>query len=281
MQIILLLSFVAASLCMKTHKAVDTCDTVFCDLGQECVEKRGKPVCDCVLDCEDEPKAPVCGGNGTATKTYESECELNRQICLLKDSTDILFMISEVSCEEDKMRRDEFTEKYEKDSSKPKPVVCMAKDRDNVRDAIIKYMKLQLTVDVRDETYDGLLGKYFETLDGDADGKLDTMEFMKLIEKDQSITDVLSQDTHSNPILGGLCLNELMTLADENIDFKLSFEEFQKSLNPEVKPPKKTCLLEGNIYDDGEDVAKDCNMCKCACGSWVCTALDCQALKKQ
>lgn len=40
----------------------------------------------------------------------------------------------------------------------------------------------------------------------------------------------------------GLCVDALIELSDENADWKLSFQEFLKCLNPSFNPPEKSTL---------------------------------------
>lgn len=40
----------------------------------------------------------------------------------------------------------------------------------------------------------------------------------------------------------GLCVDALIELSDENADWKLSFQEFLKCLNPSFNPPEKSAL---------------------------------------
>lgn len=35
------------------------------------------------------------------------------------------------------------------------------------------------------------------------------------------------------------------------------------------------CALEDETYEDGAETQVDCNLCVCACGNWVCTAMTC------
>nr|AAP92604.1 Ab2-379 [Rattus norvegicus] len=73
----------------------------------------------------------------------------------------------------------------------------------------------------------------------------------------------------------GLCVDALIELSDENADWKLSFQEFLKCLNPSFNPPEKKCALEDETYADGAETEVDCNRCVCSCGHWVCTAMTC------
>lgn len=51
------------------------------------------------------------------------------------------------------------------------------------------------------------------------------------------------KDKHTNPILRGLCLSELMAITDENADYKLEFDEFHRCLDPEFHPPQERMSL--------------------------------------
>lgn len=255
-----------------------TCDTMYCAIGAECVERYGIAECECIKRCMGDAK-PVCGSNGTHTKTYKSLCHLQQASCLQKE-IETIKMVAAMSCEEGKEKEKMLTKEIEMDQSKPKPIVCMQQDRDNIREAIIGWLKKELKLGFNDISYKGLLLKYFNMLDTDGDGALDTMEFMKLLEKDDSISKKLSTDTYSNPILRGLCLSELMAITDVNSDYKLEFDEFHKCLHPSFYPPKEECDLDGVAYDEGDVIPQGCNTCKCACGHWVCTQLKCEKEKE-
>lgn len=257
----------------KTEKL--TCDSIFCAEGQECFERKTGPVCDCIEKCNTDYE-PVCGSNGTHMKTYENECFLYRESCLLENREDkTITLVASTTCDEVRNKEKYTTKKIEMDSTKPKPVVCMEKDRNNLRESIITWIQERMESEYDRISYKGLLRKYFIKLDTDKDDKLDTMEFMKLVEEDLSITEILSEDDHSNPILRGLCLNELIAITDVNSNYKLEFEEFHECLNPEYHPPKEHCELSGKVYQDGDEVPMRCNTCQCACGHWVCTNLNC------
>lgn len=49
---------------------------------------------------------------------------------------------------------------------------------------------------------------------------------------------------HFSPVFcfRGLCVDALIELSDENADWKLSFQEFLKCLNPAFNPPEKSML---------------------------------------
>ena len=54
---------------------------IFCGLGRECVDSEGEPFCDCIQKCSYmEPPTPVCGSDDV---TYQSECELHREACVM------------------------------------------------------------------------------------------------------------------------------------------------------------------------------------------------------
>jgi len=235
-----------------------SCDTVFCALGKECVMKRKEPVCECIERCQG-PLRPVCGSDGANLTTYDSECHLYKAGC--------------EKVTEDDLR---ISDEIEKNDKKTKPVVCREKDRDSIRLAIIEWISKKTQVNIVEMSYKGLLLKYFSSLDVDDDQALDTIEFMRLLEEDESITKALEHN-HQNPILNGLCCTELIAITDINSDYKLEFEEFHKCLDPTFEPPREKCELQGVQYEDGEDIPKDCdNTCKCACGHWVCTHSPCR-----
>jgi len=275
---ILLLALVAVAVCVQGNDdssllEKQNCDTVFCALGKECVMHGGEPECECIERCNN-PDSPVCGSDGDNLTTYRSECHLYKTACEAENTT--ITLVATVSCELVENEDLEISKNIEKDEQKQKPVVCMEKDRDGVRLAIIKWISSKLEVDIIDVSYKGLLMKYFHSLDNDTDGALDTMEFMKLLDEDVSITEILKQDVYENPILRGLCSTELIAITDINSDYKLEFEEFHKCLDPAFDPPKSKCELGGTKYKDGEDIQAECdNTCKCACGHWVCTHLPC------
>jgi len=248
-----------------------TCETMFCANGQECTEQNGIPECTCVERCIGKAE-PVCGTNGTHMKTYSSKCELYRQACLMKDTQSIT-MVSDMSCEEGKMKEKKMTEDIEKDEKKQKPIVCMQKDRDALRDSIMKFIGKELDMDHKDISYKGLLLKYFFTLDINDDGALDTEEIMAIVDDDMLSTEELRS---SNVLFRGLCMGELIAITDYNSDYKLEFDEFHECLNPSFKPPVEKCESYGMKYDEGDDIPIDCNTCKCACGHWVCTHITCK-----
>ena len=43
----------------------------------------------------------------------------------------------------------------------------------------------------------------------------------------------------------GLCVDALIVMADENEDWRLSFDEFRKSMDPKLRTPNKgtSCML--------------------------------------
>ena len=68
----------------------------------------------------------------------------------------------------------------------------MEKDRDGLRLGIIKWISMKSDFDVKTMSYKGLLLKYFLSLDTDNNQALDTVEFMKLIDGDDSMSEVCS-----------------------------------------------------------------------------------------
>lgn len=248
-----------------------TCDNLFCAMGTECVNRYGKPECECVESCMDLGK-PVCGSNGTHTTTFKSECHLYQEACLKEE---LITIVAPMSCEEEKQNEKVLTKAIDNDKDKVKPVVCMQKDRDVLRASVIELVREKLGMD--DEiSYKGLLLKFFTSLDENNDGALDTMEFVKIVDGEKSINEIISGGASSNAIVRGLCLNELMAITDYNSNYKLDFEEFHECLNPAFHPSKEYCECDGKMYEDGDDIPKSCNTCKCACGHWVCTNLNCE-----
>jgi len=266
-RVILLFCFIALAVgaSVKDSKKNDelTCDMIFCGLGRECVDSEGEPFCDCIQKCSYmEPPTPVCGSDDV---TYQSECELHREACVMNKQ---IAVKTRMPC-----KREESVGS----PSVPKPVVCLEKDRNAIRDGLISWFKEEeLEIKFEKMSYKSILKQYFDIFDDDRDAHLDTMEFMKLLEVNETITESLSEDQMSNPILRGLCTDALIEITDEDSDFKLSFVEFHKSLDAEFHPPESHCMLEDVKYPDGAEVAMNCNTCKCACNHWVCTTIVCQ-----
>ena len=81
----------------------------------------------------------------------------------------------------------------------------MQKDRNSLRKSIIGWIKSRVNQDVDHVSYKGLLLKYFNMFDADKDEKLDTMEFVKLVELDVAMAKVLNvswfllEEFQSNP----------------------------------------------------------------------------------
>ncbi|XP_066928998.1 follistatin-related protein 1-like [Clytia hemisphaerica] len=272
-QIVILSSLLVLPILFAAKDKV-TCDNIFCAEGQECVEKKTGAVCECMEKCESGYQ-PVCGSNGTLMTTFDNRCELFRQSCLLENSHDkSIKFVAPTTCEKALEIEKEETKSIKK-SSKPKPVVCKQKERNNLREAIITFIKARVEENVETVSYKGLLFKYFHMFDADEDQMLDTMEFVKMVEKDMAESELKFKDPTSNPLLRGLCLSELIAITDVNSNYKLEFEEFHKCLDPTFKPPHQRCELNGKIYEDGNKVPFNCNTCECACGHWVCTRFNC------
>jgi len=270
--ILLLGSLVGSIVGAKNEKL--TCAEIFCGVGRECVDTLGEPFCDCVEKCKDK-KSSVCGSDGVS---YDSECELYRAACVNNQQIEI---VSNMTCEEESDAVADILNEMNEKKEMPTPLVCLEQDRDRIRMALIDWLiKEEEGMKIEGISYKGLLKNYFDLLDTNKDMGIDTMEFMKLLEKNETVTDVLSTDQHANPILRGLCIDSLIQVTDINSDYKLTFAEFHKCLDPDFKPPKTRCELEGIRFKDGQVVAVNCNTCKCACGNWVCTSLECDEKEK-
>ncbi|XP_068127063.1 follistatin-related protein 1 [Hyperolius riggenbachi] len=238
------------------------CANVFCGAGRECaVTEKGDPTCLCIEKCKSH-KRPVCGSNG---KTYLNHCELHRDACLTGSKIQVDY---DGHCKE-------------KTSETPAatPVVCYQTDRDDLRRRVIQWLEAEIIPDgwfSKGSNYSEILNKYFKSYD-DGDSRLDSSELLKFLEQNQTALNITTyQDQETNKILKGLCVEALIELSDENADWKLSFNEFLKCLNPEFQPPEKKCALEDETYEDGAETQVQCNRCVCACGNWVCTAMSCE-----
>lgn len=266
MKLVCAIVLLVVGLCAAKKEAT-TCDTMFCAMGQECVMRGGQATCECVEECR-EPIAPVCGRNGDIKKTYKNKCEFFKEMCEVKER-ETIELVSTRSCEDDEMEKYKKSEEIERDSTKEKPVVCVAKDRDALRKAIMMWFASNLEGDHR--SYEGLLFTYFNQHDVNKDEMLDVNEFIEIVKENEIFSEVSKmEDTKKFQ-----CFGELVALSDDDSNYMLTFEEFHKCFDPEFQPPRQKCNLEGREYEDGEDAEKDCNTCKCACGNWVCTQHDC------
>ncbi|KAK9407819.1 follistatin-related protein 1 [Crotalus adamanteus] len=238
------------------------CANVFCGAGRECaVTEKSEPTCLCIEKCKTH-KRPVCGSNG---KTYLNHCELHRDACLTGSKIQVDY---DGHCKEKKS-----------ENLAASPVVCYQTDRDELRRRVIQWLEAEIVPDgwfSKGSNYTEILEKYFKSFD-DGDSRLDSNEFLKFVEQNESAVNIstyMNQET--NKLLRGLCVDALIELSDENADWKLSFNEFLKCLNPTFNPPEKKCALEDESYEDGAETQVNCNRCVCACGNWVCTAMTCE-----
>ncbi|XP_073433079.1 follistatin-related protein 1 [Dendrobates tinctorius] len=238
------------------------CANVFCGAGRECaVTEKGEPTCLCIEKCKSH-KRPVCGSNG---KTYLNHCELHRDACLTGSKIQVDY--------------DGHCKEKTSDAPAASPVVCYQSDRDELRRRVIQWLQAEIIPDgwfSKGNNYSEILGKYFKSYD-DGDSRLDASEFLNFLEQNQTAINITTYvDQETNKILKGLCVEALIELSDENADWKLSFNEFLKCLNPTFNPPDKKCALEDETYEDGAETQVQCNRCVCACGNWVCTAMSCE-----
>ncbi|EDO36372.1 predicted protein [Nematostella vectensis] len=240
----------------------DPCSNVFCHAGQECVAAKGKASCECLSECPDHIK-PVCGSDGV---TYPNHCELHRIACV---HTKKITIRSKGPCEE--IPSSAPTGKV----NMSKPVVCYERDRDQMRGRMIEWMQMQEESLANAAGYQRVLKRFFDMVDKNKDGKLNLKELTELVKYNQTVAEIREADEFINPVLQGLCSDALISITDDDEDTELTFKEFRKCLDPDFKPPMKNCELEGEQYKDGAEIPTDCNSCVCACGRWVCTALDC------
>ncbi|XP_047207235.1 follistatin-related protein 1-like isoform X3 [Girardinichthys multiradiatus] len=128
------------------------------------------------------------------------------------------------------------------------PIVCFLSERDRLRE----------------QTYD------------DGDSQLDSKEFLRFLNHNESALNLTYSDTEgTNQLLRSFCVDALIELSDENFDWKLSVTEFINCLTPTYNPQERKCALEDEVFEDGAKTQRGCNKCVCACGNWVCTALTC------
>lgn len=241
----------------------DPCANVYCRAGQECIIEEGNATCQCISRCPDHKKT-VCGSDGI---TYPSHCELHRTACVMN---------KKIAIETNGPCADIYpTQPPTGKVHKSKPVVCYEHNRDDLRNRLILWLKFQgEVVDESDGDHD-IFKKYFDAMDEDKNAKLSRKEFAQLIKSNDTVAQMPGADQFINPVLQGLCADALIAISDEDADWELTFHEFMKCVDPAFKPPKERCELEGEYYNDGAEIPAKCNTCVCACGHWVCTALNC------
>lgn len=72
-------------------------------------------------------------------------------------------------------------------------VVCLEKDRDSLRKSLLKWIKkIESGIEADGREYREILKDIFLILDENQDKKLETMEFVKLLEGNESISEVSS-----------------------------------------------------------------------------------------
>lgn len=73
-------------------------------------------------------------------------------------------------------------------------VVCLEKDRDILRSKLLSWIKtVNIVFDVEGKSYRSVLKDLFLVLDENNDTKLDTMEFIKLLEGNESVSEVFNK----------------------------------------------------------------------------------------
>ncbi|KAK3569416.1 hypothetical protein QTP86_029324, partial [Hemibagrus guttatus] len=158
------------------------------------------------------------------------------------------------------------------------PVVCYVGDRNELRRRVIEWLQTEVVPDGwfnKGSNFTDILLKYFKNYDN-GDSQLDSAELLNFIQHNESAVELHSYaEEENNRLLRSLCVDALIELSDQNADWKLSFDEFLNCLRPGFNPPEKKCALEDETYEDGAETQVDCNLCVCACGNWVCTAMTC------
>uniref|UniRef100_A0A672RK35 Follistatin-like 1b n=1 Tax=Sinocyclocheilus grahami TaxID=75366 RepID=A0A672RK35_SINGR len=157
-------------------------------------------------------------------------------------------------------------------------LVCYVADRNELRRRVIDWLQTEVVPDgwfTKGSNFTDILLKYFKNYDN-GDSQLDSAELLKFIQHNETAVQMNSYaEEENNRLLRSLCVDALVELSDENADWKLSFDEFLSCLKPGFNPPEKKCALEDETYEDGAETQVECNICVCACGNWVCTAMTC------
>uniref|UniRef100_A0A672RJY8 Follistatin-like 1b n=1 Tax=Sinocyclocheilus grahami TaxID=75366 RepID=A0A672RJY8_SINGR len=170
-----------------------------------------------------------------------------------------------------------FSDAGSDDSLRP-ILVCYVADRNELRRRVIDWLQTEVVPDgwfTKGSNFTDILLKYFKNYDN-GDSQLDSAELLKFIQHNETAVQMNSYaEEENNRLLRSLCVDALVELSDENADWKLSFDEFLSCLKPGFNPPEKKCALEDETYEDGAETQVECNICVCACGNWVCTAMTC------
>ncbi|XP_015247877.1 PREDICTED: follistatin-related protein 1-like [Cyprinodon variegatus] len=240
-------------------KDPSACAQTFCGAGRECVSTdRGLPECRCLQRCE-ESEHWVCGSNG---RSYRNHCELHRDACITQTK---LHVAHRGQCDW-----------KQTDVS---PIVCFLSERDRLREQAIHWIyseveRDRLATNASSSPRD-VLQMYFQSYD-DGDSLLDSKEFLRFLSHNERALKLTYSDSQeTNHLLRSLCVDALIELSDENLDWKLSLSEFINCLTPTYQPTQRKCALEDEVFEDGAETRRECNKCVCACGNWVCTALTC------
>uniref|UniRef100_A0A3Q3AGD0 Follistatin-related protein 1 n=1 Tax=Kryptolebias marmoratus TaxID=37003 RepID=A0A3Q3AGD0_KRYMA len=219
------------------------CARTFCGAGRECVSTdRGEPVCRCLQ--------VVCGSDD---RSYRNHCELHRHACITQKKIHV-------------ERRGQCEGKLTK--ADVSPIACFLSDRDLLRERVIEWIQSEVELD---HLANDVLQMYFQTYNN-GDSQLDLKEFLLFLKHNETLNLTFSDSVEMDLLLRSLCVDALIELSDENGDWKLSLNEFINCLTPTYRPPERR----NNTHRSGQS----CNLCVCACGSWVCTALTCHGESK-
>uniref|UniRef100_A0A3Q2D4X0 Follistatin-like 1a n=1 Tax=Cyprinodon variegatus TaxID=28743 RepID=A0A3Q2D4X0_CYPVA len=206
----------------------------------------------------------VCGSNG---RSYRNHCELHRDACITQTKLHVAHR-GQCDCKYTPLKNAAFI-----------LFVCFLSERDRLREQAIHWIyseveRDRLATNASSSPRD-VLQMYFQSYD-DGDSLLDSKEFLRFLSHNERALKLTYSDSQeTNHLLRSLCVDALIELSDENLDWKLSLSEFINCLTPTYQPTQRKCALEDEVFEDGAETRRECNKCVCACGNWVCTALTC------
>ncbi|CAH1797235.1 unnamed protein product [Owenia fusiformis] len=241
----------------------DACVGTICGPGRECfLMEDGQPSCRCRGTCPSHLNT-VCGSDG---ESYDNHCELHKAACATGTHIHV--------------KHDGLCKKKETVTEVLKtPLACFQMERDQLRFLMVQWLKRRAMTEQGEKDYIKVVEEQFHICDVSKNKAIDAVEFLECIDYDENeaskYSTSMSQESGSrlgiDRILKGLCVDSLIGMVDENEDWLLDWDEFQKGMEPHYKPVQKNCSLEEDVFQDGSEAKLGCNICVCACGSWVCT----------